>query len=87
MLELISSTFPGQLYPMYAEKIAKNQFQLSPSMPGARVEGENGTLSAILLTYTLLAPVRALPVHVTDTVWLAGCKNWHTEFECSKTML
>lgn len=45
MLEFISSTFPGQLYPMYAEKIAKNQFQLSPSMPGARVEGENDTPS------------------------------------------
>lgn len=43
MLEFISSTFPGQLYPMYAEKIARNQFHLSPDVPGARVEGEYGT--------------------------------------------
>ena len=43
MLEFISSTFPGQLYPMYAEKIAKNQFHLSSDVPGARVEGEYGT--------------------------------------------
>lgn len=43
VLEFISSTFPGQLYPLYAEKIAKHQFHLSPDVPGARVEGEKGT--------------------------------------------
>ena len=41
VLDFISSTFPGQLYPMYAEKIARNQFHLSPETPGARVEGVN----------------------------------------------
>ena len=40
MLQFIESTFPGQLYPMYAEKIAHNKFHLSPEVPGARVEGE-----------------------------------------------
>ena len=51
ILEFISSTFPGQLYPMYAEKIAKNQFHLSPDVPGARVEGERGTGSAIYAVF------------------------------------
>lgn len=39
-MEFIGSTFPGQLYPMYAEKIAHNKFHLSPEVPGARVEGK-----------------------------------------------
>ena len=51
MLEFISNTFPGQLYPMYAEKIAKNQFHLSPDAPGARVEGEHNTCSASYAIY------------------------------------
>ena len=45
VLEFISSTFPGQLYPMYAEKIARNRFHLSPEVPGARVEGETSRLA------------------------------------------
>lgn len=54
MLEFISSTFPGQLYPMYAEKIAKNQFHLSPDVPGARVEGEQGMVCHLCFLQYLL---------------------------------
>ena len=48
MLQFIESTFPGQLYPMYAEKIAHNKFHLSPEVPGARVQGHASANSKLV---------------------------------------
>lgn len=55
MLQFIESTFPGQLYPMYAEKIAHNKFHLSPETPGARVEGKLPTHMTIKWVCTHIA--------------------------------
>lgn len=39
----VSSTFPGPIYPGYAERLAAGDFEISPSSPGFPVTGESVT--------------------------------------------
>lgn len=76
VLEFISSTFPGQLYPMYAEKIARNRFHLSPEVPGARVEGglkDVGLIQSLAKECGVQMPLGKL---MLDHLKEAGDRGW-----------
>ncbi len=75
--QFVSNTFPGPIYPGYAERLAAGKFEVSSSSPGFPVSGEmpsqQFSLTMLLLLMMLLMMI--MMIMMTMVVLSAGSER------------
>ena len=73
--QFVSNTFPGPIYPGYAERLAAGTFEVTPSSPGFPVSGVSHlnllciNTAAVALECVVLSCNMKLCIAVADTVY------------------
>ena len=69
--QFVSSTFPGPIYPGYAERLAAGNFEISASSPGFPVTGESLTSDIQSMSTDVGLSIRAGQTQAVNVACLA----------------